>query len=138
MLLDYLVYLNGVCLYLKIKIEQIKYHIQNFHFFEFFFKKWDLYFYENFWNFPQKISAAILKILDFKTLNKNIQRFIAFDLIFHMVYFFMAREPQTLQKLGWFFFRLFLQFSQTHILDKTISFGDFEFRIDSKVVMGCI
>ena len=39
LLLNYLIYFNGVCFYLKIKIEQIKYHIQNFHFFEIFFQK---------------------------------------------------------------------------------------------------
>ena len=42
---------------------------------------------ENFRNFPQIFSAAILDPLDLKNLIKSILRFIAFDLIFHLPYF---------------------------------------------------
>ena len=38
----------------------------------------------NFRTFPQKFSAALLDKLDLKILFKNMWRFIAFDLIFHL------------------------------------------------------
>ena len=39
-------------------------------------------------NFTRKISAVILQKLNFKLFIENIRRFIAFDLIFHLVYLF--------------------------------------------------
>ena len=83
----------------QVKIELIKKHIQKFNFFDFFSFLMRLTFLSKFPKIPRKISAAILEILDFKILNKNIQRFIAFDLIYHLVYFLMVRELQTLQKI---------------------------------------
>ena len=85
------------------------------------------------------MSAAILKILDLKIFDKNIQRFIAFNLIFHLVYFFNGlRTPDFAKNTVKNFFRLFLQFSETYILDRTIIFWDFKFRIEVKVVIRCI
>ena len=56
--------------------------------FEFFFKNRVFIFYGNVQIFPQKISAAILDKSELKIFIKNIQRFIAFDLIFHLACIF--------------------------------------------------
>ena len=55
---------------------------------EFFFKNRVFIFYGNVQIFPQKISAAILDKSELKILIKNIRRFIAFDLIFHLACIF--------------------------------------------------
>ena len=52
---------------------------------EFFSKNRVFIFCGNLQFFPRKISAAILDNSDFKILIRNIQRFIAFDLIFYLV-----------------------------------------------------
>ena len=87
MLLDYLTYWNRVCLPLKLKIEQIRYHKLQFHIFIFFLEI-DFFFIGNVRGFQRIFDAAILDKLDLKWFTKNILRFIAFDLIFHMEYFF--------------------------------------------------
>ena len=94
---------------------------------------------ENLRNFPRIFSAAILDALDLKNLIKNILRFIAFDLIFHLPYVFKCFEKTEPCKIYAenIFETIFailgnLNFEQGHI------FLDFIFRIEVKVAIGYI
>ena len=100
MLLNYSKYLFNV----KNRTNKIPYTKFSFLFHFFQKKKLDSLFYVNFRNFPRKISAVILEILDLKIIFKNILRFIAFVLIFHLVFFFNVLGTRDIAKITLKFF----------------------------------
>ena len=105
MLLNYSRNFNEVFLYLKLKIEQIKYYIQIFNFFKIFSKKVRFPFLRKF----PKISAENLHS-DFRNIRtqNNFKKYMAFYCIWSYlsfgVSFLMVWEPRTLQKFLWKFF----------------------------------
>ena len=102
-----------------------------------FFQKLSFSFFDgNFRTFLQKFSTALLDKLDLKIFIKNMWRFIAFDLIFHLACllksFVQAKSFKIYAEI--FFMIIFAllgnsNFEQGHI------FGDFNFIIEVKVAL---
>ena len=88
LLLYYLTYFDLVCLNFQLKLVQTLTHQPKFTIFTFFIFFNGFYFLRKFPKFPRQISAAILIKLYLRISLKNILRFIAFNLIFHLTYIF--------------------------------------------------